>query len=94
MVCPEPAILAIVAPIKSHYCKDLLVERRDEDVQPEVELVAVQQQGVTDVPLQHHLPLYGGRSEQNRMCCGACCVTINRLDAHQLLFEAPPFELL
>lgn len=34
---------------------DSLVERRDEHVESKVELVAVQQQRVSNVPLQHHL---------------------------------------
>ena len=36
--------------------RNSLVERCHQHVEPEVELVPIQQQRVSDVPLQHHLP--------------------------------------
>lgn len=35
------------------------IERRDQDVQPQIKLVTVQKQGVSDIPLYHHLSLIG-----------------------------------
>lgn len=47
------------------------VEGCDEHVEPEVELVAVQKQGVSDVSLQYHLPLQVNPREYCRCCIGS-----------------------